>query len=118
MRTHYSEQLGRDYVDDDMLTRQEAALVLSTNAGRAIEPWYVGTLADKGTLPCQLVGQHKRLYQYSYLRNYIVTRRTGPKAAAVPTPGALRTRKSREKRRGTGPAGDDRERHRLLPVAV
>jgi len=118
MRTHYSEQLGRDYVDDDMLELNEVARILSVNSGREIPPAYVNTLATKGSLPCERQTARKLLFYYRDVRNYIVSRHTGRKAQAVPNSNALRQRKLREKRRNSGTASDDLERHRGLLVAV
>ncbi|MHB8599176.1 MAG: hypothetical protein ACYDER_20480, partial [Ktedonobacteraceae bacterium] len=82
MRTHYSEQLGRDYVDDDMLDRVAVAEILSINSERTIPLNYVNTLANKGSLPYERQpNARKLLFQYKDVRNYIVSRKTynGPR---------------------------------------
>ncbi len=115
MRTHYSEQLGRYYEDDDLLTRHEAAQVLSFNAGREIRESYVSDLAYKKVLPFERISERKLLIQYKYLRNYIVTQIVGRKVGASPSANAERQRKFKARRRAAGASGDDQER---VAVAV
>jgi hypothetical protein len=112
VRIHYSEQLGRNYEDDDMLERNEVAAILSINAGREIPPAYVNTLAGKGSLPFERQPQaRKLLFKYTNVRNYIVSQRTGRKPGATPSPNAERQRKYKARRRLAGPIGDDQGVH-------
>ena len=99
MNEHFSKRLGRNYVDDDLLTR-EATEVLSTNAGRDISPQYVTDMVATGIIQsAKKLSPRKLLYQYSDLRNYVVASRPGRKAHEDPSPTAVRQRAFKARRK-------------------
>ncbi len=96
---HYSERLGRFFEDGDELTREEAAVVLSHNSGRGIEPKYVFDLVRLGVLHPRYLSPRKLLYKYSEVKSYAVASHVGKRPHAQPTENALRQRRFRERRR-------------------
>ena len=100
MNEHFSKRLGRNYVDDDLLTREEAAEVLSTNACRDISSKYVTDMVAVGIIrSAKKLSPRKLLYQYSDLRHYVVASRPGRRAQDQPSPNALRQRAFKERRK-------------------
>ena len=100
MNEHFSKRLGRNYVDDDLLTREEAAEVLSTNACRDISSKYVTDMVAVGIIrSAKKQSPRKLLYQYSDLRHYVVASRPGRRAHDNPSPTAVRQRVFKARRK-------------------
>jgi hypothetical protein len=103
---HYSARLGRNFEDSDWLFYQEVLEVLSANSGYVVPRTNVGSLVDHGVLhPRKLAGTRRatNLYQYAEVKNVVVARGRGRRAKVADTPGAIRARRFRERRRGTLP---------------
>ncbi len=97
-KRHYSHRLGRTFQDGDELTREEAAQVLSENAGRTIDPKYVYDLVRQGTVHPRYLTERKLLYQYSEIKDYVVAPHAGKRVHENPTANALRQRAFKARR--------------------
>ena len=106
MMEHYSERLARHFEDDDWLYYPEVLSVLAANSGRSSVPrTNVGSLVDAGVLhPRKLPGSKANInqYQYSEVKDLVVAQGRGRRAKHADTPGAIRTRRFRERRRASG----------------
>ncbi len=96
---HYSDRFRRYFEDGDELTREEAAVVLSHNSGRVVEPKYVFDLVRLGVLHPRYLSPKKLLYKYNEVKSYVVASHVGRHASDLPTDNALRQRRFKERRR-------------------
>lgn len=97
---HYSERLGRNYQDEDWLSRTDAAEVLARNSGREkVSTDYLVTLAHRGVLHPMKPSYHVLLFQYKELKDLKIDQQPGRKKFDHVTDNVLRQRAFKARRK-------------------